>query len=114
MCYNGSYNAVIFPMSDSSEKTNPKKPTPSNCLIGATISGSLGYALYTLTGSIIRTFASKPLTSSNPLVLRIGSLVRTLVTGVASLGTFVFFFVAFGLILLAIQLLIQKEETTES
>ncbi|MDJ0581068.1 MAG: DUF3082 domain-containing protein [Crocosphaera sp.] len=101
-------------MSDPSEKPDPKKPTPSNCLTGAAISGALGYALYNLTGSIIQTFASKPLTSSNPLVLRIGSLVRTLVTGVASLGTFVFFFVAFGLILLAIQLLFQKEKTTEN
>ena len=52
-------------MSDSSEKPNPKKPTPANCLIGATISGALGYALYTLTASIIQTFATKPLTSSN-------------------------------------------------
>ena len=101
-------------MSNSSEKPTSKKPTPANCLMGAAISGSLGYALYTLTGSIIQTFATKPLTSSNTLVLRIGSLVRTLVMGVASLGTFVFFFVAFGLVLLAIQLLIQKEKTTET
>lgn len=101
-------------MSNSSEKPTPKKPTPANCLMGATISGALGYALYTLTTSIIQTFANKPLTSSNPLVLRIGSLVRTLVMGVASLGTFVFFFVTFGLLLLAIQLLLQKEKPTES
>ncbi|MGK7958589.1 MAG: DUF3082 domain-containing protein [Crocosphaera sp.] len=101
-------------MSNSSEKPSPKKPTPTNCLMGATISGTLGYALYTLTASIIQTFAAKPLTSSNTLVLRIGSLVRTLVTGVASLGTFVFFFVAFGLVLLAIQLFLQKEKPTES
>ncbi len=101
-------------MSNSSEKPNPKKPTPANCLMGATISGALGYALYTLTSSIIQTFANKPLTSFNPLVLRIGSLVRTLVMGVASLGTFVFFFVSFGLLLLAIQLLFQKEKPTES
>ena len=102
-----------IPMTNSSEKPVPKKPTPLNCLMGATISGALGYALYNLTASIIHSFASKPLTSSNPLVLRIGSLVRTLVMGVASLGTFVFFFVAFGLILLAIQLLFQREKPTE-
>ncbi|MEL4894660.1 DUF3082 domain-containing protein [Crocosphaera sp. Alani8] len=101
-------------MGNSTEKPTQKKPTPTNCLIGATISGTLGYGLYNLTSSIMQTFANKPLTSSNGLVLRIGSLVRTLVTGVASLGTFVFFFVAFGLILLAIQLLFQKEKTTES
>lgn len=101
-------------MSEPSEKAKVKQPTPANCLMGATISGALGYAFYALTASIIQTFANKPLTSSNTLVLRIGSLVRTLVTGVASLATFVFFFVAFGLILLAIQLLFQKEETPES
>ncbi|MDJ0600030.1 MAG: DUF3082 domain-containing protein [Crocosphaera sp.] len=101
-------------MSSSSEKPTPKKPTPLNCLMGATISGALGYALYNLTASIIQTFANKPLTSSNTLVLRIGSLVRTLVMGVASLGTFIFFFVSFGLILLAMQLLFQKEKTTKS
>ena len=99
-----------LPMTNSSEKPTKKKPTPLNCLMGATISGALGYGLYNLTASIIHSFASKPLTSSNPLVLRIGSLVRTLVMGVASLGTFVFFFVAFGLILLAIQLLFQEEK----
>ncbi len=100
-------------MTNSSEKPSPKKATPANCLVGSLISGSLGYALYTLTASIIHSFATKPLSSSNPLVLRIGSLVRTLVMGVASLGTFVFFFVAFGLILLAIQLLLQGEQETE-
>ncbi|MGK7942423.1 MAG: DUF3082 domain-containing protein [Crocosphaera sp.] len=101
-------------MTNSSEKPTSKKPTPLNCLMGATISGALGYALYNLTASIIHSFASKPLTSSNPLVLRIGSLVRTLVMGVASLGTFVFFFVAFGLILLGIQLLFQREQPTDN
>ncbi len=100
-------------MTNPSEESSPKKATPANCLVGSAISGSLGYALYTLTASIIHSFATKPLTSSNPLVLRIGSLVRTLVMGVASLGTFVFFFVAFGLILLAIQLLLQGEQELE-
>lgn len=101
-------------MTNSSEKPSKKKVTPANCLVGSAISGGLGFALYSLTTSIIHTFATKPLTSSNPLVLKIGSLVRTLVMGVASLGTFVFFFVSFGLILLAIQLLFQKEETSST
>ncbi|MEA5534044.1 DUF3082 domain-containing protein [Crocosphaera sp. XPORK-15E] len=99
-------------MPNLSEESARKKATPLNCLVGSAISGSLGYALYSLTASIIHTFAAKPLTSSNPLVVRIGSLVRTLVMGVASLGTFIFFFVAFGLILLAIQLLLQKDESS--
>jgi enolase len=44
------------------------------------------------------------------MVIRISSAVRTLVLGVASLATFVFAFVAFGLILLAIQLIVQAIE----
>jgi hypothetical protein len=94
--------------SSSSDGQESKKITPLNCLIGSTISGSLAIAVYSLTASIAHSFATKPLTSHNPLVLRIGSLVRTLVMGVASLATFVFAFVAGGLILLAIQLWLQK------
>ncbi|GBF83272.1 DUF3082 domain-containing protein [Aphanothece sacrum] len=101
-------------MTDSSEKpsssdrTESKKITPLNCLIGSTLSGSLAIALYSLTYSIVHSFTAKPLTSDNPLVLRIGSLVRTLVMGVSSLATFVCAFIAGGLILLAIQLWLQK------
>ena len=90
-----------------------KKVTPSRCLIGSTISGFLAFGLYSLTLSIVQSFATKPLISNNPLVLRIGSLVRTLVMGVASLGTFIFSFVAFGLILLAIQLFLEKLSSME-
>lgn len=101
-------------MTNSSKQPSSKKVTPLNCVVGSAISGTLGYGLYSLTVSIVQTFAAKPLSSPNPLVLRIGSLVRTLVIGIASLGTFVFVFVSFGLILLAIQLLLKKEETSSS
>lgn len=101
-------------MANSSEESPQKKVTPLNCFVGSAISGSLGFALYCLTNSIVQTFASKPLTSPNPLVIKIGSLVRTLVIGVASLGTFIFFFVAFGLILLAVQLLFQKDQSSSA
>ena len=87
-------------------KTN--EVTPLRCLIGATISGSLAIALYSLTTSIVNTFSTKPLTSNNQLVMRIGALVRSLVVSAVSLGTFVFGIVAVGLILLAIQLSIQS------
>ncbi|WP_267382814.1 DUF3082 domain-containing protein [Cyanobacterium sp. uoEpiScrs1] len=97
------------------DKDSPttKKVTPLRCLVGSTISGFLAFGCYSLTFSIIKSFAAKPLISNNPLVLRIGSLVRTLVMGIASLGTFVFSFVAFGLILLAIQLFWQKFSSIE-
>ncbi len=95
----------------STPQPEKKKVTPLRCLIGSTISGSLAIALYFLTASIVHSFATKPLTSNKILVLRIGSLVRTLVMGVASLGTFIFAFVAFGLILLAIQLSFQGKSS---
>jgi hypothetical protein len=46
----------------------------------------------------------------SPIALRIGSAVRTLVFGLASLGTFIFVFVTIGLILLAIQLLLKRHQ----
>ncbi|ACK65675.1 conserved hypothetical protein [Rippkaea orientalis PCC 8801] len=97
--------------SPSNPDPEKEKVTPLRCLIGSTISGTLAIALYSLTASIFHSFATKPLTSNNALVLRIGSLVRTLVMGVASLGTFIFAFVAFGLILLAIQLSFQGKSS---
>jgi type III secretory pathway component EscU len=92
---------------DSSVDAKVEKVTPLRCLIGSVMSGSLAIALYFLTYSIAHTFATKPVTSTNQLVVRISAAVRTLVVGVASLGTFLFGFVALGLILLAIQLSIQ-------
>ena len=50
----------------------------------------------------------------SPIALRIGSAVRTLVFGLASLGTFIFAFVTIGLILLAIQLLLKRNQQTNS
>ncbi|MEG3439987.1 DUF3082 domain-containing protein [Pannus brasiliensis CCIBt3594] len=87
-----------------------KKVTPARCLVGASISAGLGTAAYYMTAAIGHSFYSKPLTAHSQIALRIGSLVRTLVMGIASLGTFIFAFVTVGLILLAIQLLFTKEE----
>ena len=83
-------------------------PTPGRCLIGALISGGLGIALYSLTVSIARTFAAKPIHSANPAVVNIASAVRTLVVGITALGTGIFGLVAIGLVALAIQILIQQ------
>ena len=97
---------------------NPLKESPSqevsplSCLVGSFLAGMLGYGLYILTNSIVHSFYSKPLISSNLLIIKLGSLVRTLVMGVASLATFICFFIAFGLILLACQLFWNKINRT--
>jgi len=95
---------------EKSEPETPVKvpPTPLRCFVGSGIAGSLAWGLYLLTSSIALTFASKPVLSDKAIVQRIASAVRTLVLGVASLATFIFAFVAIGLILLAIQLIFQK------
>jgi hypothetical protein len=89
------------------EKTEDKV-TPLRCLLGAVIAGSLATGVYHLTQAIAKTFAAKPITSTNQLFVNISSMVRTLVVGVSSLATFIFGFIAIGLVLLAMQLLIQE------
>jgi hypothetical protein len=91
----------------------PQKVTPARCLLGAAISAGLGTAAYHMTAAIGHSFYAKPLTSHNQLVLKISSAVRTLVFGLASLGTFIFAFVTVGLILLAIQLIFTKEKLAD-
>lgn len=94
-------------LATTSPEKEQQKATPWRCLLGATIAGALATGLYHLTYAIAVSFASKPVASTNQLTRNIASAVRTLVMGVASLGTFVFAFVAFGLVLLSIQLTIQ-------
>mgnify|MGYP004487365879 CR=1 FL=1 len=84
------------------------QPTPLRCITGAVISGGLGYALYSLMIAIATTFATKPIHSDNPMVVNIGSAVRTLVVGVTALGTAIFGIVALGLLALGVQLLVQQ------
>jgi len=97
----------------SNPKTEPQteqtSPTPLRCLTGALISGGLASALYSLTVAIAQTFAAKPIHSDNVAVVNIASAVRTLVVGMSALGTGIFALVAVGLVALAIQLLIQKQ-----
>lgn len=91
------------PMDESSDK----KINPLRCFVGAIISGGLSFALYLLFSSISQTYATKPLVMNSALALRISVAVRTLVTGVIALGASVFAFVAIGLLLLGIQLIVQ-------
>lgn len=72
------------------------------------MAGGMGTALYSITAAIAQNFASKPVHSNNPAVVNITAAVRTLVVGIAALGTGIFGIVAIGLVALAIQLSIQK------
>jgi hypothetical protein len=89
-------------------------PSPLKCLSGALISGGIAIALYFLTSSIAHTFAGKPLASTNPTAINIAIAVRTLVVGVSTLATFVFSFIAVGLIAVASLVTVQqlKKPTT--
>jgi hypothetical protein len=97
----------ITPQIDSTEQV---PPTPLRCVTGAVISGGLGWAMYSLMIAIATTFAAKPIHSDHPLVINIGSAVRTLVVGIVALGTGIFSLVAVGLLALTVQLLIQRSK----
>jgi len=84
------------------------QPTILRCLIGSAIASGFAFGLYSLTASIALSFASKPIHSDNITVLKIGAAVRTLVVGMAALATGVFGLAAVGLMLLGLQILIQK------
>ena len=91
----------------SNKESLDQKVTPLRCFVGSIISGGLSFAIYLLFSSISQTYAAKPLVMSSALALRISVSVRTLVTGVVALGASVFAFVALGLFLLGIQLIVQ-------
>ncbi|MGK7930380.1 MAG: DUF3082 domain-containing protein [Microcystaceae cyanobacterium] len=99
-------------MANSPTPNQPNSPnvTPLKCLTGAIIAASLAIALYALTMSIAQSFAATPLVSDKVIVLKLSSLVRTFVLGLASLGTFVCGFIALGLILLGIQVTFKKDQ----
>ncbi|MGL5834697.1 MAG: DUF3082 domain-containing protein, partial [Waterburya sp.] len=58
--------------------------------------------------SIVNTYATKAITSSNPIVINLTSAVRTMVMGVVAMATGVFGMVAIGLFLLGIQVAVQN------
>ncbi len=103
----GGFMSEINSTKTTTKDLDSKKVTPLKCLMGAALSGVLGFGLYLMTSSIAQTFAAKPVTSSNPIIINMSVAVRTIVVGMTALGTGVFSFVALGLIALGIQVLIQ-------
>lgn len=78
------------------------------------MAGVISYGLYRLTWAIAHTFATKPIHSTNPLVLKLAGAVRTLVVGIGALGTGVFGIATLGLLALGIQVLVQRLRTPSS
>lgn len=94
---------------DKQQSTQTETPTSiGRCLIGSAISSGFALGCYWLMSSIAQAFASKPITSTNPTAINISVAVRTLVVGMAALGTGLFSIVAVGLIALMIQTIIQQ------
>ena len=86
-------------------------PSPLRSLTGALIAGTFTLGLYKLTQAIATSFATKPLSSTNPLALSISAAVRTLVVGASTLATGIFAIAAFSLVLLAFQVAFQPKKT---
>ncbi|MEO1210904.1 MAG: DUF3082 domain-containing protein [Cyanobacteria bacterium J06638_20] len=97
-----------------STRAQDNSPTPIRCLAGALISAGFAVALYFATISIHQTLADTPIPSGNPMSIRISSLVRTLVIGMAALGAFTFGITTLGLTGLGLQLLFQKPDSKPS
>lgn len=100
--------AIPTQTEDSPSSTPIRRSTPLRCFTGALISGSLAIALYSLTASIARSFASKPLPTGNVTTTNIAVAVRTLVVGMSTLGTAIFAISTLGLVALGIQLVIMQ------
>ena len=94
--------------STGNKKVDPNPPTPLRCFTGAVIAGGIAFVLYSLTSSIVQTFANKPLPSGSYLATNIAVAVRTLVMGMSALATGIFGIAALGLVALGIQLLVQQ------
>ena len=97
---------------DSQSELSTSKVTPLRCFIASVISSVFAFGLYLLFDSIVQTYATKAITSSNPIVINLTTAVRTLVMGTVALGTGVFAFVAIGIFLLGIQLTFQSLSKT--
>ena len=105
-------SAVSDPKTDVSLDKTTETPTPLRCFLSSVIAGALAFASYSLFSSIVQTYATKAVTSNNPIVINITSAVRTLVMGVVALATGVFAMVTIGLFLLGIQLMVQSFKKT--
>jgi hypothetical protein len=101
-------SAVSDAQTDAALDKTTETTTPLRCFFASCIAGALAFASYSLFSSIVQTYATKVITSDNPLVINITSAVRTLVMGVMALATGVFAMVAIGLFLLGIQVALQS------
>jgi hypothetical protein len=101
-------------MNETKEENQKKPLSPWRCFVGAAIAGGLGTACYSMTSAIAQTYANKPIVSDNQVTVNIASAVRTLVIGIASLGTFVFAFATLGLLALCIQLTVQSFKSSST
>ena len=89
---------------DKANKSDKPEVTPLKCFFSSVFSGVMALGVYRLMSAIIETYSTKPVISDSILVLKLTVAVRTLVIGIAALGTGVFGFVALGLFLLGIQI----------
>jgi len=96
------------PPAHAKTATPPPLAKILRCFSGAFLAGSCGILLYRFMTAIALTFANKPVTSDNPAVVNISAAVRTLVVGIVALGAGVFSIAAVGLLLLGIQLAVQR------
>lgn len=78
------------------------------CFFGSVFAGGLGLLMYRMMMAIAATFANKPVTSDNVTVVNLSAAVRTLVVGMVALGAGIFAIAALGLLLLGIQLIVQR------
>lgn len=99
---------------EPNNSSNSDNVSPARSLVGAAISASLAVGLYVLTSNIAEGLANTPLPATSTTAINIAVAVRTLVLGVAALGTFVFALVAFGLLALTVQTLIQGTNRTSA
>ena len=93
---------------DIDQESSRKPATPLRCFVASAISGGIAFSLYLLLTSIVQTYANKPVTSTNPAVINLTVAVRTMVIGIAALGTGVFGLVGVGLSLLGIQIIVKN------
>ena len=105
-------------MNDSPDNKPVKKEvTPLSCFFASLVSGGFAVLLSMMMSAIVSTYANKPVIADSAIVIKITTAVRTLVIGIAALGTGVFGIVALGLFLLGIQATIKsltKQTSSES
>lgn len=96
---------------DSTPASTPVPASASKilqCFSGAFVAGTIAMLAYRMMLSIAANFAAHPIVTDNQATANISAAVRTLVVGMAALGTGIFGLAGLGLFLLGIQLLVQR------